>query len=69
MIADFGRYLWHFFIGDSWQLGGLIVAMAIVGLLAHPLGAWDGVLAFLLVTAVVWSDVFRRSAAQRRAAS
>ena len=68
IVANFARYLWRFFIGDNWQLGGLVVAFAVVGFLARPLHAWDGLLAFALVTAVVWSDVFRRAAASRRAA-
>ncbi len=67
IVTNFGRYLWRFFVGDNWQLGGLVVTFAIVGVLAHPLGGWDGLLAFALVTAVVWSDVFRRAAAARSA--
>lgn len=59
-IAGIGRYLWGFFVGDSFQLVALIVSFLVVGLLARPLGAWDGVLAFVLVTAVVWVDVWQR---------
>jgi CBS-domain-containing membrane protein len=66
VIADFGRYLWKFFVGDSFQLIGLAVAFAIVGLLARPLGGWSGLLAFVLVLAVVWIDVFRRAAAGQK---
>ena len=66
LIKDFGRYLWRFFVGDSFQLWGLVVAFAIVAVLAHPLGAWDGGLALLLVMAVVWIDVFRRAASGQK---
>lgn len=65
-IAGLGRYLWHFFVGDVLQLGGLTVAFAVVALLARPLGTWAGLAAFVLVLAVVWADVFRRAAAQDR---
>lgn len=60
-IADFGRYLWRFFVGGVFQLVGLAVAFVVVGLLAQPLGAADGALAFVLVAAVVAIDVWRRA--------
>jgi len=60
-VADLGMYLWRFFVGDSFQLVALIVCFAVVALLAHPLGAKDGVVAFLLVAAVIWIDVWRRA--------
>ena len=66
VFADFGRYLWRFFVGDSLQLVGLLVAFLIVGVLARPLGAWDGLLAFVLVLAVVWIDVLRRAASNQK---
>ncbi len=66
VIGDFGRYLWKFFVGDLFQLGGLIVSFLIVGLFARPLGAAAGLLAFLLVMAVIWIDVFRRAAAGQK---
>ncbi len=62
-IASFGLYLWRFFVGDSFQLWALVVCFAVVGLLAHPLGALDGLVAFVLVTAVIWIDVWRRARA------
>jgi hypothetical protein len=65
-IAAFGRYLWRFFVGDALQFVGLLVAFVVVALLAHPLGAWDGLVAFVLVLAVVWIDVLRRAASNQR---
>lgn len=60
------RYLWHFFVGDSLQLLGLLGVFLIAALLRAPLGRWDGPLTFLLVMATVWLDVSQRAAAQRR---
>lgn len=65
-IVWLGRYLWRFFVGDIWQLACLAIAVLIVALLRPALGAVSGVLAFVLVAAVVWTDVFRRAAAQRK---
>lgn len=65
-IGDFGRWLWRFFVGDPFQLVGLIVAFLIVALLARPLGAVDGLVAFVLVLAVVWVDVLRRDASGQK---
>lgn len=65
-IIGFGRYLWKFFVGDSIQLIGLIVAFLLVALLVHPLGAWAGVLALVLVMAVIWIDAFRMHASGRK---
>jgi hypothetical protein len=65
-VVAVARYIWRFFVGDLVQFVGLIVAFVLVALLARPLGAWDGLLAFVLVLAVVWIDVLRRSAPERR---
>jgi hypothetical protein len=65
-IVAFGRWLWRFFVGDLFQLGGLAVAFLIVALLARPLGGLDGLVAFVLVLAVVWIDVLRRHAAGQK---
>lgn len=59
VLANIGRYLWKFFVGDSFQFVALIVAFGIVALLAHPLGGWDGLVAFALVAAVVSVDAWR----------
>ena len=67
-IADFGRYLWRFFIGDSYQAVALVVAFAVIALLARSLRAWDGLLAFVLVAAVMGSDIAQRYARQSRQA-
>ena len=64
-LAALGRYLWGFFVGDSFQLIALAIGFVVVAFLAHPLGAWDGVLAFAIVAAVVWIDVRRREQADR----
>lgn len=66
LITATGRYLWKFFIGDTLQVLGLAAAFVIVAALVHPLGAWDGVLAFALVMAIIWIDVWKRAAAQGR---
>ncbi len=65
-IADFGRWLWRFFVGDPFQLVGLIVAFLIVAALARPLGGLDGLVAFVLVLAVVWIDVLRKHASGQK---
>lgn len=65
-VIDLGRYLWRFFVGDAFQLIGLMVTFAIVGLLVRPLGAWAGGVAMVLVMAVVWLDAFRRHAAGQK---
>jgi len=65
VLAGIGTYLWRFFVGDSFQLVALVVSFVVVALLAHPLGPWDGVVAFVLVTAVVWLDVWQRERAAR----
>lgn len=64
-VIGFARYIWRFFIGDVYQLGALAVAFGIVWL-ARALGTWDGLLAFALVVAVIWSDVWTRAARQAR---
>jgi hypothetical protein len=61
LLANIGRYLWGFFVGDSFQIIALIVAFGVVALLAHPLGAWDGLVAFAFVAAVVCIDAWRRA--------
>ena len=61
-IEAIGRYLWKFFVGDTLQLLGLAVAFVIVAALAHPLGPWDGVLAFALVMTVIWIDAWQWAA-------
>lgn len=65
VLVGVGRYLWGFFVGDPFQLVGLIISFAVVGLLAGPLGAWDGLVAFVLVAAVVCIDAWRRARPQR----
>jgi len=64
-VVAVGRYLYRFFVGDLAQLVGLAVAMAVVALLRPLLGPWDGLLAFLLVGAVLSVDVVRRAAGRR----
>ncbi len=59
VLTKIGRYLWKFFVGDSFQFVALIVAFGIVALLAHPLGAWDGLVAFALVATIVSVDAWR----------
>ncbi len=61
VLANIGRYLWGFFVGDSFQFIALIIAFVIVGLLARPLGAVDGVVAFAAVAAIVSVDAWRRA--------
>lgn len=61
-IAGLARYFWRFFVGDAFQLVGLGAAVLIAALLAHSLRAWDGLLLFALVMAVIWLDVWRRTA-------
>ena len=61
VLTGIGRYLWGFFVGDLFQFVALIVCFVIVGVLAHPLGAWDGLVAFGLVAAVVSIDAWRRA--------
>ena len=66
ILQGLALYLWRFFVGDLWQLLGLAVAFALVAGLARPLGPWAGLLAFVLVVAVVWVDVLRRASQDAR---
>ncbi len=66
-VADFGRYLWRFFVGDVYQLVALAVAFGIVWALHAPLRAWDGLLAFVLVAVVMGTDVSTRARRQAQA--
>ncbi len=66
LLVSVGRYLWKFFVGDALQLIGLIVAFGLVALLVHPLRAWAGVAALVLVMAVIWIDAFRLHTSGRK---
>lgn len=61
LLSAVGTYLWRFFVGDSFQLVALLVSFAIVWLLRGALGPADGIVAFVLVAAVIWIDVWRRA--------
>ena len=65
-LAAFGRFWWDFVVGDDWVVAfGLVVALALTGLVAHDdVDAW-----WLLPLAVVGLLVFslRRATTDRRA--
>lgn len=64
-LVGVGRYLWGFFVGDIFQLVALVLCFVVVALLAHPLGPWDGLVAFWLVSGVVVVDAWRRARPRR----